>query len=371
VADRLLDVFSSVRVAVGIWLLAVPLFAAALAISGGEAAVAKDAVAASKDAPARKVASIEIAWVGDITPGSQYGLPPDAGRGLFARVRKRLRAPDLTLGNLEGTLSVGGQSKCLPSSEDCFSFQAPPENAAAFAWAGFDAVNLANNHANDYGLDGQAQTVAALEGVDVATTGRPGEITVVRRNGIDVALVGFAPYPWANDNRDLLVVQQVVADAGEAADVVVVLAHLGSEGSDQTQVPLGREVLGGEDRGDSRLFAHAAIDAGADAVLASGPHVLRGIERYADRPIAYSLGNFAGYRNFATSGDLALSGILKLRLTADGTTVAGRLASVRLDSAGVPAPDATGAAAAMVSGLGVLNFGAGAVGIAPDGGLDW
>jgi hypothetical protein len=55
---------------------------------------------------------IEIGWVGDTTPGSAYGTPPDGGRALFANVRDELRAPDLTIANLEGTYSSGGPSKC-------------------------------------------------------------------------------------------------------------------------------------------------------------------------------------------------------------------------------------------------------------------
>ena len=61
-----------------------------------------------------------------------------------------------------------------------------------------------------------------------------------------------------------------------------------------------------------------AIDAGADLVLGSGPHVLRGMELYHGRLIAYSLGNFAGYHNFALDGVLADSAILHVRLSAHG-----------------------------------------------------
>ena len=97
-------------------------------------------------------------------------------------------------------------------------------------------------------------------------------------------------------------VQALVARAAAQADVVVVFFHAGAEGSDQTHVPAGPETAFGEYRGDSRHFARVAIDAGADLVLGSGPHVLRGLELYRGRLIAYSLGNLAGYRNFSTAG---------------------------------------------------------------------
>ncbi len=66
-----------------------------------------------------------------------------------------------------------------------------------FGRAGFDLMNVANNHAFDYGAVGQSQTLAALDRAGIAHTGQPGQITVMRRNGIRVAFVGFAPYGWA------------------------------------------------------------------------------------------------------------------------------------------------------------------------------
>ena len=83
---------------------------------------------------------------------------------------------------------------------------------------------------------------------------------------------------------------------------MVVLMHAGAEGADRTHVPAGREEAYGEDRGDSPLFARTAIDAGADLVLGSGPHVLRGMQLYKGRLIAYSLGNLAGWHNFSRHG---------------------------------------------------------------------
>jgi hypothetical protein len=368
VVDRLLIRFSSVRLLLSIWALTLTVAALALIVHDGATAVAQPPPAAHP-APATAPRSLTIAWTGDITPGSRYGLPPAAGRSLFTTTRPILRAADVTIGNLEGTFSTGSSSKCAPGAEQCFAFQAPPANAPALAWAGFDAVNLANNHANDYGATGEAETVTALDAAGVAHTGRPGEITVLRRHGITVALVGFAPYPWANDNRDLAGAQALVHDAAAQADVVVVLAHLGAEGSDQGHVPVGTESFAGEDRGDTRAFAHAVIDAGADAVLASGPHVLRGIERYRDRPIAYSLGNFAGFHNFASAGVLGQSAVLRLELSQTGDLLSGTLAALLLDSAGIPAPDAAGTAAQTISALGRTDFGAHALTAGPDGSI--
>ncbi len=97
----------------------------------------------------------------------------------------------------------------------------------------------------------------------------------------------------------------------------------GAEGSDETHVKPGHEIFLGEDRGDLIEFSHAVIDAGADVVFGHGPHIMRGMEFYKGRLIAYSLGNFCGYRVLSTAGFLGVGGVLKVTLTKDGTWVGG------------------------------------------------
>ena len=179
---------------------------------------------------------------------------------------------------------------------------------------GFDVLNLANNHAYDSGPGGMDDTVAALRGAKLTPTGRPGEIAVRRVGRTRVAYVGFAPYRWAQDLLDLPAAQKLVRRAARKADVVVVTMHAGAEGSDRAHVEPGPETYLGEPRGDSVAFAHAVVDAGADLVAGSGPHVLRGLEWYRGRLIAYSLGNASGYRTLSTAGTLGLSAVLDVTL---------------------------------------------------------
>jgi len=286
-----------------------------------------------------------------------YGTPPDNGRALFAHVRDQLRKPDLMIANLEGTYSSGGTSKCDGSdSTVCFAFQAPPSFAKALTWAGIDFVTLANNHTNDYFQSGLDQTVAALKKNDVAYAGLPGQITVVDVKGVSVAVMGFSPYPWNADVNDIPTARALVRRAARKADVVVVLMHVGAEGSDKTHTPRGTEYAFGENRGDPRAFAHAVVDAGADLVLGSGPHVIRGIERYRSRLIAYSLGNFGGWGNFGTGGTLSLSGLLTVRVDAGGRFKSGRWLSLRLKEPGVPVLDSSHESAQLVDRLSRADF---------------
>ena len=102
------------------------------------------------------------------------------------------------------------------------------------------------------------------------------------------------------------------------------------------------------------------VDAGADLVVGSGPHVLRGIERYRGRLIAYSLGNFAGWHNFGTGGVLSLTGMLEVTLDRRGRTLGARFRSMTIVPPGVPAPDPSGAAGRLVARLSRQDFGAAA-----------
>jgi len=301
---------------------------------------------------------VTIQWVGDTVLGSAFGLPPNGGRDSLAGVARSLRLADLTWGNLEETLSVGGDSKCGSSSTNCFAFQAPPSYARNLAAAGFDLVNFANNHAYDFGASGFAQTHAALKRAHLRWAGGRGQITVMSAKGVRVAFLGFAPYTWASDLNDIAAARRLIRKAAGEADLVVVAIHAGAEGSDQTHVPHGAEYFLGENRGDSRRFTHAAIDAGADLVVGSGPHVIRGVERYHHRLIAYSAGNFAGYHNFGLGGTLSLSAIVRVTLKPDGTFVKGRWISVRLEDPGLPRLDYSKASLHLVSQLSREDFGA-------------
>lgn len=326
--------------------------------------------AAAAELPAGR--PVTIAWGGDTTLGSSFGVPGDNGFAALAGVARLLRAADLSAVNAEGTFGSGGSSKCgaTPSST-CFAFQAPAKNAGALRRAGVDVANLANNHAFDFGATGMGQTVRALRTRKVQVTGRPGEIAILAVPGARVAFVGFASYAWSAPLNDHARVRALCREASARANVVVAFFHGGAEGSDRTHTPRGNEHYLGEDRGDLRTFARAAIDGGADLVLGSGPHVLRGMERYHKRLIAYSLGNLAGYKNFATGGVLSRSGIVRVTLSSRGELIAGRFESLELNGDGVPHVDASGAAGKMVSALSREDFGASAVTVADDGTLSF
>jgi poly-gamma-glutamate capsule biosynthesis protein CapA/YwtB (metallophosphatase superfamily) len=340
---------------------AAPALLAALALSAaGPARALKPAAGA----PPR---TITLEWVGDIALSAQRGLPPGGLYRALAPVRRELKDADVTAGNLEGTLSTGGASKCGGiGGGSCFAFQAPPGIAGQVRALGFDLVNQANNHSLDYGPGGRRQTLAALGRAGLASTGLPGEITVLHVAGRSVGFVGFAPYPYDADLLDISAARALVRRARERAQIVVVIIHAGAEGADRLHTPRGTEYYLGEDRGDARAFAHAMIDAGASVVLGSGPHVIRGVERYRGRLIAYSLGNFVGYHTLGGGGVLSESAILRVTLGAGGRLVGARWLPVVLVD-GLPRPDPSDASTKLVAALSRADFPADHFAIGPSG----
>jgi hypothetical protein len=135
-----------------------------------------------------------------------------------------------------------------------------------------------------------------------------------------------------------------------------VLIHAGAEGADKTSTPQGTEKAYGEFRGNSRAFSHAMVDAGASAVLGSGPHVVRGVERYKGKIIAYSLGNFAGWGNFGQGGNLSLSGLLTVKIDKNGEILGGRWLSLKLVDRGVPVVDSKNTSGKLVEKLSARDF---------------
>ena len=109
------------------------------------------------------------------------------------------------------------------------------------------------------------------------------------------------------------------------------------------------------------------MDAGADLVVGHGPHVMRGMEWYKKRLIAYSMGNFAGYKVFSLGGPLSTSGILRVTLGGDGRFETGQLVPTHLVGEGIPALDPSEAAHGVVRTLSRDDFGAQAVKVSPDG----
>jgi poly-gamma-glutamate capsule biosynthesis protein CapA/YwtB (metallophosphatase superfamily) len=303
--------------------------------------------------------TVTISAVGDTELGNTPDVPADP-LAYFEPLKAALAAP-IEFANLEGTMTSRGSSKCPPGDGECFAFHVPPSFARVYREMGFTVLNSANNHSHDYGTDGVIDTSDALRDAGIAQAGLPGQIAVVREGKIKVAFVDFAPYSNTNDLLNYPAAKQLIDKARRLANIVVVYMHAGAEGANADHVTKRSEFYVGENRGNPYQFAHVAINEGASLVIASGPHVLRGMELYDGHLIDYSLGDFVNFHNFAADGDLTLSAILHVTLSVKGAFVSGTFTSVKLSEAGQGFVDPTHAAAAFVNQLSREDFGSNAI----------
>lgn len=313
--------------------------------------------------------AVTIAAVGDIMLGSAYPfvseLPPHDGQQLLKASRPYLKS-DVVFGNLEGVLidDMSLVRPCPPDSRFCFRFGMPSRYTAHLLDAGFNVLNLANNHMHDFEEAGRLHTVHTLDAAGLVNFGtlERRQATQILADGTRIGWVGFAPHMGVN-RPSVERIREQVAELARSHDLVFMSMHVGGEGSNAQRVTRATEMYLEQDRGDPYAFAHAAIDAGADLVIGHGPHVLRGLELYRGRLIAYSLGNFSTYGRFNLKGPNGLTGVLQLQLSQDGEFQQGRFIGMRQDRTGAgwqdgisPELDATGEALQVLRTLSREDF---------------
>jgi len=353
--------------------------AAVLLVMGGCATHPPPATPKAAPAPAPaplpppKHPGLDVTAVGDVMLGTDYPeniLPDDDGVGFLTAVTPLLNTADVTFGNLEGVLLDGGEPvKQCKDVRICFLFRSPTRYAQYLAQAGFDVMSLANNHARDFGEDGRSSSMAALDAAGIRHSGREGTTASWIANGRRVALVAFAPNVGSNLLNEPEIARAMVAQLAATHDVVIVSFHGGAEGNGAEVLPFAREIFVGEDRGDVVQFARAMVDAGADLVVGSGPHVVRPMELYHDRLIAYSLGNFATYYGISVEGIRGIAPILQVHLDDEGRFVSGRvIATTQIRPAG-PSVDPVNSVIALLRGLNMSAFPDGELGVGEDGTL--
>lgn len=311
--------------------------------------------------PSEKVEEkfITIKAVGDIVAGTNfpdYRLPRNSNQLFPKPVRDKLKNSDILFGNYESTLTNHPYTTKDTTKGAVFAFRSPPEYAKLFSQVGFDVMSVANNHAMDFGRKGFSDTVNNLNAADVKTVGAKNQILYTTVKDIPVAWIGFCFYEYCNTVQDIQKAKALVKQARQKAKIVIISMHVGAEGSDALHVRNETEYFYGENRGNSILFARSMVDAGADLILGHGPHVPRAMELYKGKLIAYSLGNFLGYKTFSTTAEKGDSLILEAKINQDGDFVSGKIDSIQLDKTGIPQVDKYGQTIDLVRSLTLRSF---------------
>lgn len=283
-------------------------------------------------APAQETDSLlTVAMCGDIMMGTTYPtvrLPANDGADIFADVKQLFLDADLSAGNLEGVICEGGACTKDTGKANNYAFRMPESYAHLLKEAGFDYLNLANNHTNDFGTYGLLRTQEVLDSQGIRYSGLPDcESAVIEKDGIRYGVCSFGHNAYTLKHTDTASVTRILTDLRPQCDILVVTFHGGAEGAKFSHLPDGPETYLGENRGDLRTFAHRCIDLGADVVFGHGPHVTRAVELYNDRLIAYSLGNFCTTFGVNLAGVNGYAPVLVVRIDRDGRFVDGRIHS--------------------------------------------
>lgn len=304
-----------------------------------------------------------IMMMGDIMPGTQHPqnyLTPDDGKTLFDNVTPILKKGDFVVGNLEGTLV--DKSPVAQKAVNSFSqyvFMIPTRYAQLFKDAGFTALAVINNHANDVTSVGIESTRKTLKEYDIPYSGfkADGGYTIIEKDGIKYALCAFGTSPNGNHIDDIENAQKIVTEANANANIVIVSFHGGCEGTGARHVPKKREYFrNGLSRGDVYKFSRACIDAGADIVFGHSPHLCRAIEIYKNHIIAYSLGNFCTPYQMNVSGILGYAPILEVFVDNNGNFIKGQIHSFKQQRGKGPSIDSSNAVVKEIRNLSNEDF---------------
>lgn len=284
--------------------LTVPTVAAGAPAIGADAAAAVESTATT--ATVSVESSLTLLATGDLMCHAQqlsaaYGKHGYDFTPSFAPVADTIRSADIAVGNLETTLGKGPPLTGYPK------FRSPLAYASALKWAGFDVLGTANNHSLDSGAAGVRYTDSALGRLGIAHVGTDNRrVVYVERNGIKLAFLDYtfgtngikSPFKGAVNLINKWEMVKDIAAARRKADVVVMVLHWGTEYSTTPETA-------------TRHLGHAMVDAGADLVLGSHPHVVRPIEKYHGHYIVYSMGNFISGQT-KTMTDLGIMTSLKI-----------------------------------------------------------
>jgi poly-gamma-glutamate capsule biosynthesis protein CapA/YwtB (metallophosphatase superfamily) len=237
-------------------------------------------------------------------------------------------------------MNSGGSVKKCQDSTKCYAFRIPTWFARIFKEAGFDILNLANNHSGDFGEAGRISTMKTLDSIGLFYAGLSTCASVIFTcKDLKIGFCGFSPFTGTIDMLAMDTVKKIVHTLDSDCNIVIVSMHAGAEGSNHNHVTRLTEMFYDEDRGNVYEFAHKLIDEGADIVFGHGPHVTRAVELYKNRFIAYSLGNFCSYARFNLKDAAGVAPIVKVFTNPKGEFLKAKVFSIVQTGDGGPVTD--------------------------------
>jgi len=234
-----------------------------------------------------------LVFMGDVMLDRSIGSAIESGVDPFTHIKSTIKSYDARIANIETTIADPSYSQ---QANKTYTFNSPLSALQTLKNAGIDMSSLANNHTGDFGKLATLDTISQFKNVGLQSFGAGSnlkeafEAKILEINGISVAFIGVndieLQHTRVSDgvpgsaylNKDLIS-QSIQTAKANGAEVVIIMPHWGTEYS------LNQNTRQTE-------WGHFMIDAGADLVVGSHPHVIQPTENYKGKQIVYSLGNF-------------------------------------------------------------------------------
>jgi len=207
----------------------------------------------------------------------------------FVNFLKYFESFDYIVANLEGPISEKG---VRVGSK--YSFRMNPEVTIALSRANINILNLANNHIFDYGKVAFEETLKNLDENKIKYFGNSYEPLIIEENGTKIGFLGFSDFFKHLEAKEGKIgiavinenISEIIKKVKKKVDILIVSFHWGEE----------YKKFANEKQ---RKLAKTVIDAGADLIIGHHPHVIQNIEKYKNKFIFYSLGNFVFDQDFS------------------------------------------------------------------------
>ena len=260
---------------------------------------------------------ITLLFAGDVYLSNHVLNAYDRAGGIHGvldeKIRAEIEAADVFMVNQEFPFTERGTK----AADKQYTFRLPHDRLHLMNEMGIDIVTLANNHILDFGPYGITDSIAALNEAGIKYVGAGEDLNEAKKleimevGGRTIGFLGTSRvymasswaagegHPGVFSTYDPTLPVEEIKKADELVDYLVVYVHWGVE----------RETTPKEYQ---RVMGRQYIDAGADIVIGSHPHVLQPLEFYNEKPIMFSMGNFV----FGSS--IPSTELLKIEISAEG-----------------------------------------------------
>lgn len=290
---------------------------------------------------------IRLAAMGDLVFSENSAI----NRNAFTEFMPLLSKADLVLGNLEGPITDANTPRKPYVPGRSYSFRFPIDTAQILKKANFHVLSIANNHAQDYGPTGFADTQKHVSAAGIEYTGTKGSYVIRPVKGIKIGVIALAHYPAYNNVLEIEATAKLVAEVRAKSDLVVLFYQLGGEGDAFALITNDDEVFLGEQRGNARKFATAMIKAGAGALIGHGPHLVRAAECINGVPVLHSIGNFVSVGGLSVQNLANVSAFPELLFDASGKFKSVRIVPVTFNQERLPKIDPAGRSVHLINWL--------------------